>query len=440
MESTKRKFEEDSSEILYSNKTRKKVAVEAPIHPIYGQRSALPGLDDETTMDGEDIDLDYDEDMDAIAYLRLVRQEATGIPNLLVASKAATDRDIYEDGVGDYRGKYVDGTYYAPDSESASDAFQAEEDAEYAGGRLAYFDSILSRFETLRAQLYLTPPEEAIDKLGSDHPTFLGRLERPVVTWWRWKVRGSDPLPVQIACMDKNTVLRLLKLITGWLKPSKEVDLCVSRWIWALLARLPDMSELTSEQVGVVRELGKKSVLIGINLQKVDMLEGALEAKEDDEEDTLEASYEEEEYENLSDDLDEADIQGTDGKHDKDMSVPSNLIGPQLPKIQEAVEQKQITSASPLQEKYEFDNPAQGEQNDEVAAAKARILARLQEPREEAQITEPEIDPQKDQISQEAATAENLSWNTRATVDMIITVAGELYGQRDLLEARVLWA
>jgi hypothetical protein len=50
--------------------------VEARVDPTYGQRSAIPGLDDDTTMngdDGDDGELNYEEDMDALAYLRSVR-------------------------------------------------------------------------------------------------------------------------------------------------------------------------------------------------------------------------------------------------------------------------------------------------------------------------------------------------------------------------------
>jgi len=73
MASTKRKFEESLSETLYSNKSRAKPAVEGRIDPTYGQRSALPGLDEDFSFEGNDDDLDYHDAMDAISYLRSVR-------------------------------------------------------------------------------------------------------------------------------------------------------------------------------------------------------------------------------------------------------------------------------------------------------------------------------------------------------------------------------
>jgi hypothetical protein len=72
MSAVKRKYGDLSPEPLYSNKLRSKPQ---QIDPTYGQRSALPGLDVETTMGGdeEDTNLNYDDGMDALAYLRAVR-------------------------------------------------------------------------------------------------------------------------------------------------------------------------------------------------------------------------------------------------------------------------------------------------------------------------------------------------------------------------------
>lgn len=72
MAGTKRKQDEDSPGALYSNKSRSRPSVEARVDPTYGQRSAIPGLDD-TAFDGDEDGLNYDEDMDALAYLRSVR-------------------------------------------------------------------------------------------------------------------------------------------------------------------------------------------------------------------------------------------------------------------------------------------------------------------------------------------------------------------------------
>jgi hypothetical protein len=73
MAGLKRKQDEDSPEQLYTNKSRSRPSVEARVDPTYGQRSAIPGLDDDTTIEGEEDGLNYDDDVDALAYLRAVR-------------------------------------------------------------------------------------------------------------------------------------------------------------------------------------------------------------------------------------------------------------------------------------------------------------------------------------------------------------------------------
>ena len=71
----------------------------------------------------------------------------------------------------------------------------------------------------------------------------------------------------QLARMDRATSLKLLRLLTndklamgGNTIPSERL----SRWIWGVLARLPDSGELNSEEIGLVRDLGKRAVWLGV--------------------------------------------------------------------------------------------------------------------------------------------------------------------------------
>ncbi len=74
MSGNKRKHEaDDSLHPVYSNKSRSRPSAEARVDPTYGQRSALPGLDEDTAPIASDEELNYDDGMDALAYLRAVR-------------------------------------------------------------------------------------------------------------------------------------------------------------------------------------------------------------------------------------------------------------------------------------------------------------------------------------------------------------------------------
>lgn len=72
---TKRKQGEALSPAqLYSNKSRSRPSVvEARVDPTYGQRSALPGLDNEPTVAWDEDELYDDSGVDALSYLRSVR-------------------------------------------------------------------------------------------------------------------------------------------------------------------------------------------------------------------------------------------------------------------------------------------------------------------------------------------------------------------------------
>lgn len=258
-------------------------------------------------------------------------------------------------------------------------------------------------------------------------------------------MRTQDPIPVQIACMDKSTVLRLLGLITNGalLKKGTEVDVAISRWAWGLLARLPDRGELTSGEIGIIRELGKKAVLVGMGLK---------ENKEWDEGiNEVEAGYEEDDiftehggYTN-NDEI-QLDIDEESGDAHSSMEAP---IEHQRIKLESDLSRGAAFEADAILNGHgesEFEATAedvdQDNENfrgDDIAAAKARILSRLGNQEVEEPITqETDVGPKHDE--EKIASKEASNWNTWATVDMIITVAGEVFGQRDLLEFRSEWS
>jgi len=74
MSGIKRKYEDGEGEQLYSNKSRNRPS-EGRFDPTYGQKSAIPGLDDDNTMEADDEGLNYHDEVElsAMAYLRAVR-------------------------------------------------------------------------------------------------------------------------------------------------------------------------------------------------------------------------------------------------------------------------------------------------------------------------------------------------------------------------------
>ncbi|KFY05083.1 hypothetical protein O988_00285 [Pseudogymnoascus sp. VKM F-3808] len=269
------KSKRDSSSVDYDEPSKRprhnapqKEGTQGRIDPTYGQRSAFPGLDGEGGFAEEDDDLDYGDDAGAMSYLRSVRSEAAGIPTVIVAPKPIMegadeeDRTIYEDGVGDSRGFYSDGAYTAapdPQPDTPADILPAKH-------RTTYFKKTLERFERLREQLRNTPPDHIVEQLDQNHDSYMSASAADYRKW-RWRVTNTEPMNAQLARMDRATSLKLLRLLTndkltmgGNTIPSERL----SRWIWGVLARLPDSGELNSEEIGLVRDLGKRAVWLGV--------------------------------------------------------------------------------------------------------------------------------------------------------------------------------
>lgn len=404
------------------------------------------------------------------------RQEASTIPNLLVAPRDYAIRydQEYEADEMDGTGYYEDGAYYAPEPLSAAHG-DSEVDVEHEmDPQLAYFNSILSRFEKLRAQLQRIPPPEAIARLGSTHPVVPPRSTKKrdsASKWWREQMQRQTPVPAQIASMHKANALRALGALASGgklLRSGQDIEPSVTLWVWALLARLPDRGELSSEEIGVVRELSKRAVLVAVGLREnnewqegMQEVEAGLDEEiedndENEDDDEAETAANDEEIQLDIDDFDAENETNTEsiyhGLSSKEDNAPQ--IGPQMPISQIMGQPKddgekqsalgslpsnrnQPVSAVGEQAPQSPDQPQIGSEEAEFNAAKARILASLEDRGMEHEVSiEGNV---VEQAENKPKDIEPTRSNTRATVDMILTVAGELYGQRDLLEFRLSW-
>jgi hypothetical protein len=259
-------------------------------------------------------------------------------------------------------------------------------------------------------------------------------------------MRTVEPLPAQVACMNKGTVLRLLGLLSGGnvLQRGKIIDLGLSRWVWGLLAKLPDRGELNSEEIGVIRELGKKAVLVGLGLKDetttkddLDELNSSLEQDEEVGTPTPMEVINDEEI-NLDDDLDLATTE--DVATSENTRVPLTESTGNVPasgsSSGSSLEAVMTAAEPPVTEEGELPHssalPSLATSNsvpvEDLIAAKERLMEAFSTPLKENNTS-----------LEEEVLSEDLHWNTKATVDIILTVAGEIYGQRDLLEFRGVW-
>ncbi|KAB5560213.1 hypothetical protein GE09DRAFT_1116184 [Coniochaeta sp. 2T2.1] len=493
------------------------------VDPTYGQKWAFQVT--EGLGVPSDDDLEFEDQTEALEYLRSVQKETKQIPHIVAAPKAgpqlppeySVDRTIYSNGVGDSRGYYYDGAYTAAPDDLLSLSDEEEEDDlllpsaadaqpvdPAAALAESYFSSLTTRFVTLRSRLHQSPPQGAIDALPQDHEFEVASFApiNPTFRMWTHRIRYTDPLPAQVAAMDKVSVLRLLRVILGgkFFRRGCELRRRTSRWIWALLARLPDRGELDSDEIGVVRELGKRAVAVSIKREHVAALcdvlgreevvafglagvlfeiegrkgkgdgqdegeeEVVLEGGEVKNEDEIPLSPDPEDGEqvpaagkNPPNGVAEAEPDLEDGELPDEAQTTSTRLNGATAVVEATVDledgelsegvaptpdpQPVTTQAHGVDDEdvdMELDDLEEGEVSQEpsdpakdaaIAAMKARLLQDLDkvETWEDRPPSPPAAKKTDDTTEVE---------NMRATVNMILTVAGEFYGQRDLLAFR----
>lgn len=380
-------------------------------------------------------------------------------------SDSPVDRNIYHEGLGDTRGYYQDGAYTAlPDTQDDQQdadgqediSEEAAEDARRDKVCRALYGSIIARFEAIRATVRQEPPDDSLLELSSDHgfevfPFGSSRAGQKSYTTWSWRLRNTNPQPAQIAAMDRTAAFRLLRVVLSdirMLKRGHEITERTSAWLWSLLAKLPDAGELDYTDVGVVRDLGKRAVLLMASLAHMTALREQVELGQHEgdgqDDDLATGAVDEGEAENCEggegmaesaqDTMDPANVDGDEARNEA-TNVTTETVDPgqSVPGADGDVSEDEPMDL----EEGEVD---EGEIPDDLApvdarggdleAIKARLLGDLEPPVN----LEPELEATEHEDWE--ATRLRARMNMRMTLNMILTIAGEFYGQRDLLEFR----
>lgn len=226
-----------------------------------------------------------------------------------------------------------------------------------------YYDSLLKQFRVVQATMRCTPPLHAIESLPASKLISLPEDSRKARTRWESLITTDDPHPAQLAVMDPLSVLQLVKLLRIKLINllNSEDGGRISRvggWLWAVLGRCRDRGELSSEEIGELRQLAQRAIYI-----------------------------------------------------------QQRLGG----------EQQHASNGDPVS--LDVDDDGDGSQDGHSRSETALDV-------HEAGEGPPDDDTS---LAKEAGTAIDRDRLVTATLDMVITVVGEVYGQRDLLESRRKW-
>ncbi|KAL9102485.1 MAG: hypothetical protein Q9187_009119, partial [Circinaria calcarea] len=295
---------DDESSLTPGNETL------ARVDPTYGQRGAFPGLDDDSN--GED-QLFYGPARDGLEYLRMVRSEAKTVPNLLVAPSQPQPRcesnGFRGQGENDTRGYYADGAYTvtsrnpssvkAPSRRDGSpDCNLAEEDID---PQEAYYAALCTRFLNLRELLHSTPATS-----NDESAAIAASLYGAPHSKWRQTFLYATPSMRVLAQLEQESVMYgfqvMETLLTKRNISAEREGRNLGAWCWGLLGRCREVGEMTSEEVSVLRNVGKKALALRRKMRAREVVEGRAgkaeaeaEAEAEEEEEVKEEEGEEKE-------------------------------------------------------------------------------------------------------------------------------------------------
>ena len=332
-------------------------------------------------------------------------------------------------------GFYAAGAYTAspPDRTAATGAQADEEDID---PQEAYYSSLLSRFVSLSKSLQTPPPITTAPILLPSTSATVQPLNSGSNSRWR-TILNTKPSMLLLHQLSQEAVLQGLRMLQKRLTIQNLVERdSLGLWAWGLLGRCRDVGEMDSEGIGVVRELGKKAIWVLRGMQAGDP-QGA-DYGEDEGEDDSGAVVEEgnEEASEAGDGSDPIMHDGLDAVEPSGTAAAAN----------DAIGSSADAASSGLASETQV--------TDQLEAAKAQMLASLP-----PELIPPNTGGLDDTVLSSVASAPEPSSNDLhntpsnpdpeeageqmmkiyATLDMIITIVGECYGQRDLLEGRIVW-
>ena len=362
---------------------------------------------------------------EALDYLRSVRSEAQTLPNLVHIPKARPVGNTLVDA-GDIKegAYYSDGTWIARPRESERTKtwenytiiFNLTNDnpeeptviqpAEMSMDALkVYAASLLQTFRGLRDFIRRVqeqmPPKYS--KLWEPYP--LSRVHTKAYYEFRSTLSRTPPISTRLAATDTRTVLQLLLCAGKLLKKGKPIDKSLSAWIWALLARLDDVGTLSNDDVYIVRATAKIAVRIISDYAKKRGLKAKI---------LLDA-------EDVADDDDDAGSEQMDETDDQELSKDSG--GADIP---DAAEQPKVSLVpdTAMTGDGARSNPSAGKSLNEQQHVHG-------------------VGTTGSSVDRMPASDKNLAKlvdaNTRASLFMIVLVAGEAFGQTDLAEFLEQW-
>ena len=383
------------------------------------------------------------------------------VPNLLVAPTTPISED--EKLYADYpQGYYADGAYTAAPVLPSYPI--KDNEIEDADPQEAYYTALHKRFSSLTNTLH-SPSPAVVTSAQSFYSATHGT--------WRAKILYSQPTMALLSQIQQETVMRGLNVLetlltTKNLVKGKELG----AWAWGLLARCRPVGEMGSEEVGILRSLGKRAVWVlrgmvaGRDEEAMAEEDVEFDVKVELERDSVAELGEmglDENPTGLPEDAKEGEhgevkepLPFAHGGSEFLRSTKADMLHKPIPTLGAF----DASSMDPLEPPSTQSNPAENPSDDPLVQARHRLISSL--PSSSSHTTIPatlinatidasssdlppppaalEVEsPKGNKSAIENGEERDVETVIYATLDMIVTVVGEFYGQRDLLNGRVLW-
>ncbi|KAF2109714.1 hypothetical protein BDV96DRAFT_651685 [Lophiotrema nucula] len=493
-DSNSKRLKADNAQKELWSRGKRDTTINRRMNPDTNMQIQFPGLDSAGNTSDEDT-------TEALAYLRSVRAEASTIPHTILApaqdvEEEKADRAIYNEG--DATVWYEDGTFVArelgatghPNAGRSSGSTELHPQEQY-------YRQLVKRYCMLRDDLALATPE-AFAERKKHHPDTPSDHVPYSMRDWHNTLDRVYPTPAVICRLHRSNILNGIDVCAMSLDRFGVVSKQRSCWIWTLLAKIEEVGVMDYTEVGRVRDLGHKAGQFSVRLRNGGV---PLQDSEDEGADEEFEGWEADGYDNESEASVYSEEQIGSGEKEKGRSMEekgrsmeekgrsmeekgrsmeekgrsmeekgrsmeeeedesttqdkSDAPALDKDKVKSNLKAKDdsntngeaVTKVARSQSGSEMSMSEDGEIGDDepcgnIDVARARLMAQLDDrlvppsssesssnrKKEQAELPEPEI----------TATAD-LAWNTMVTIDMIITVVGECYGQKDLLRFRNSW-
>lgn len=352
---------------------------------------------------------------------------------MLSAKSSALDQaeNIYPDRL---QGYYADGAYTAAPAPAEND-HPTKEIGEDEDAQEAYYTALCVRFRSLSSILQDSTPSNMISDSALCSAQELSTGGRGV---WQGTLNTTPRMAV-LGQLPYESVLQGLQVLESRLANGDILrENSLSLWAWGLLTRCREAGQMGSEDIGILRDLGKRAVWLMRGLRS------GMEYNAKDQEQEREDDGDQLVPDGASEEVG-ANLGAWTGSGQEHQDADVNQSAASIPTILESPKNLCATNIErPLD--------APSDLSDALAATKARILSSLpsETPATEASSIAHEtiLDEPKEQALKEGLRLTDASETQaqpgqliklHATLDMIITIVGEFYGQKDLLEGRLVW-